>query len=152
MSVHKLQFKQIIAQPIEVVWQFFSNPNNLETITPPEMGFKHTVYEDDCVYAGMIILHKVKPVLNLPINWMTEITQVNAPNLFIDEQRKGIYSFWHHQHHFKSVEQGTEMIDIVHYEVPYGFLGDVVNTLYVRNKIQAVFDFRFKKVEEIFGK
>ena len=76
MSVHKLQFKQIIAQPIEVVWQFFSNPNNLETITPPEMGFKHTVYEDDCVYAGMIILHKVKPVLNLPINWMTEITQV----------------------------------------------------------------------------
>ncbi|MBK6275800.1 MAG: SRPBCC family protein [Saprospirales bacterium] len=93
MSVHKLQFKQIIAQPIEVVWQFFSNPNNLETITPPEMGFKHTVYEDDCVYAGMIILHKVKPVLNLPINWMTEITQVNAPNLFIDEQRKGNLQF-----------------------------------------------------------
>ena len=50
------------------------------------------------------------------------------------------------------MEQGTEMIDIVHYEVPFGFLGDVVNILYVRNKIQAVFDFRFKKVEEIFGK
>lgn len=152
MSIHKLQFTQIIPQPIEKVWQFFSNPNNLETITPPEIGFEHTVYDNDKVYAGMIILHKVKPVLNIPVEWMTEITQVKEPRLFIDEQRKGIYKFWHHQHHFKPTEHGTEMTDIIHYEVPLHFLGNIVNTVYVKKKINDIFDYRYKKIEEIFGK
>lgn len=152
MSVHKLQFKQVIPQPIESVWQFFSNPKNLEKITPPEMGFEHTVYSNENMYAGMIIMHKVRPILNIPVNWVTEITQVNAPHFFIDEQRKGIYSFWHHQHHFEAVENGTEMTDIIHYEVPFGFLGDIVNSIFVRNKLHEVFEYRFKKVDEIFGK
>lgn len=150
--MHKLQFKQVIPKPIETVWQFFSNPNNLEVITPKEMSFEHTVYEEDTIYAGMIIVHKVRPILKIPITWVTEITQVKTPNLFIDEQRKGIYKFWHHQHHFKTVKNGTEMTDILHYEVPLYLFGSFTNKLYVQNKIKEIFHYRYQKIEEIFGK
>lgn len=151
MSVHKLEFKQTIHQPIKDVWKFFSNPNNLAIITPPEIGFKQTHNDYTDIYAGMILQHRIKPIFNIPLSWMTEITQVKHSDYFIDEQRKGIYNFWHHQHHFKETNTGTEMLDIVHYEVPFGFLGDIVDAIFVRNKIQSLFDYRYKKIEEIFS-
>ena len=85
------------------------------------------------------------------IYWMTEITQVKDKEYFIDEQRFGPYKLWHHQHHFKEIPGGVEMTDIVHYKNPMWLLGNIANSLFVKNKLKGIFDYRYKKVEELFG-
>ncbi|HAL94802.1 MAG TPA: hypothetical protein DCP55_02270, partial [Chitinophagaceae bacterium] len=94
----------------------------------------------------------VKPLLGIPLYWMTEITHVQDMQYFIDEQRFGPYTLWHHQHHFKAIEGGVEMTDIVHYRIPLGPLGDLANALFVRAKLKKIFDFRYEAVENLFGK
>lgn len=103
-------------------------------------------------YAGQIIAYRVSPLPGFRTTWVTEITHVNAPHFFVDEQRKGPYKMWHHQHHFKSVEGGVLMTDIVNYEAPLGPVGDLMNNLVIRKKIQGIFDYRTKKLEALFGK
>ena len=83
---------------------------------------------------------------------MTEITQVKDKQYFIDEQRYGPYSLWHHQHHFKEIPGGVEMTDIIHYKNPFWIFGRLANTLFVKKQLDGIFDYRFKKVEEMFGK
>ena len=103
------------------------------------------------MYPGQIIEYKVKPLLGIPLYWMTEITHVKEGSYFIDEQRFGPYALWHHQHHFQRIEGGVEMTDIVHYKIPLGLLGRLANTLFVARQLRQIFDYRFKKVEELFG-
>lgn len=138
---------------LDKAWEFFSNPANLANITPGNMGFQTiSKYHGDTMYAGQVIEYKVSPVLGIPLYWMTEITHVNDKKYFVDEQRFGPYSLWHHQHHFKVIDGGVEMTDIVHYKLPLWFLGDIANTLFVKNQLKGIFDYRFKKVEELFGR
>ena len=99
-----------------------------------------------------IITYTVKPVLGIPLFWMTEITHVEDRKFFVDEQRVGPYAIWHHQHHFKSVPGGVEMTDLVHYKVPLGILGDLANLLFVRSQLEGIFNYRWNKLEEVFGK
>ena len=103
------------------------------------------------MYPGQIIEYKLRPLLNIPIYWMTEITQVQDKLFFIDEQRFGPYALWHHQHHFKEVEGGVEMTDIVHYRIPFWIFGDIANVLFVKKDLQNIFAYRFEKVESLFG-
>ena len=103
------------------------------------------------MYPGQIIEYKVKPMLGIPLYWMTEITHVKDKEFFVDEQRYGPYSFWHHQHLFKEVEGGVEMIDIVHYKIPFWFIGDLAHALFVRKRLEHVFEYRYKVIEEMFG-
>jgi len=132
-------------------WDFFSSPKNLKTITPDYMGFEVLVDIPEKMYAGLMIEYEVKPILGFPIKWITEITHVDEMKFFVDEQRKGPYKIWHHEHHFKQVQNGIEMTDIVSYEIPLGILGRLAHPLLVKNKLNQIFDYRFKKVEEIFG-
>lgn len=104
------------------------------------------------MYAGQIIEYKVKPVLGIPLYWMTEITHVEEHQFFVDEQRFGPYSLWHHQHHFKQVEGGVEMTDIVHYKLPFWFLGDIAHALFVKRQLKQIFDHRYLVVEQLFSK
>ncbi|MCW3113213.1 MAG: hypothetical protein JWR18_1609 [Segetibacter sp.] len=104
------------------------------------------------MYAGQIIEYTVKPILGIPLYWMTEITHVDEGKYFVDEQRFGPYSLWHHQHHFKEVSGGVEMTDLVHYKLPFWILGDLANALFVSKQLREIFDFRYKTVEEKFGK
>jgi ligand-binding SRPBCC domain-containing protein len=83
---------------------------------------------------------------------MTEITQVRPKQFFVDEQRFGPYSLWHHQHHFSPIDGGVEMTDLIHYKVPGWFVGDIANKLFISRQLEEIFEFRFKKVEELFGK
>jgi ligand-binding SRPBCC domain-containing protein len=103
------------------------------------------------MYPGQVIEYTVKPVLGIPLYWMTEITHVKEGEYFIDEQRYGPYSLWHHQHHFKEISGGVEMTDIVHYKVPFWFLGDIANTLFVKQQLKKIFDYRFKAINNRFG-
>jgi ligand-binding SRPBCC domain-containing protein len=153
MATFSLKTVQKIPVDIETAWEFFSNPANLQTITPKNMGFKVlSKHHGDKVYPGQIIEYKVSPVLGIPLYWMTEITQVKNNEYFIDEQRYGPYQLWHHQHHFKIIEGGVEMTDIVHYRNPLGFLGTIANTLFVKTQLKQIFEFRINAVEELLGK
>jgi ligand-binding SRPBCC domain-containing protein len=153
MAVYSLKTVQSLPVSLERAWDFFSSPANLQSITPAKMGFKIiSQHHGKKMYAGQIIEYKVKPVLGIPLYWMTEITHVQEQQHFIDEQRFGPYSLWHHQHHFKAVPGGVEMTDIVHYKLPLWILGDIANTLFVKKQLKDIFDYRFQKVEELFGK
>ncbi|MFY8128027.1 MAG: SRPBCC family protein, partial [Chitinophagaceae bacterium] len=143
---------QKIPATMEQVWEFMSNPANLQQITPSYMGFKITsISGDKGMYPGMIISYKVKPVLNLPITWVTEITHVKHLEFFVDEQRLGPYKMWHHQHKIEPIDGGVLMTDIVTYIPPFGFLGAIANTLFIKKQLVQIFKFRKKAVEQIFG-
>ena len=117
------------------------------------MGFKVTsAYTADTkIYPGMIITYKVSPLLGIQLNWMTEITQVKEGEYFVDEQRSGPYKIWHHEHHFKEINGGVLMTDILSYAVPFWLLGQVANKLFVHAEVQKIFDYRVKAVNELFG-
>lgn len=151
--VYSLYRKQFLPISQQEAWEFFSSPINLKTITPDYMGFEVTSdLGDGKMYAGQIITYKVKPVLGIPISWVTEITHSQEPNYFVDEQRFGPYSLWHHKHYIKPVEGGVEMEDLVHYKVPFGFLGKLACYLFVNQRLKSIFDYRYKKLEELFNK
>jgi ligand-binding SRPBCC domain-containing protein len=153
MSIYLLERTQVLPVSLEKAWEFFSSPFNLKEITPTDMKFEVTSESArEKMYPGMIITYKVRPVLSIPVTWVTEITQVREPFYFVDEQRFGPYEMWHHQHFFKETDKGVEMRDVVHYKVPLGFLGDVANSVFVRARLEEIFDFRYKKLEELFGR
>jgi ligand-binding SRPBCC domain-containing protein len=151
MSTHTIKHIQQMPVGIEKAWAFFSSAANLQTITPPDLGFQVISTGGDTICPGQIIEYRLKPLLNIPVYWMTEITHVIPKELFVDEQRFGPYNFWHHQHHFKSIEGGTELTDMVHYRVPFRVLGDLVNSLVVKRQLKTIFEFRKSKIEALFG-
>jgi len=152
MGAYSLTTTQRIPVSLSEAWDFFSNPANLQRITPPHMGFRITsLHHGNRMYAGQIIEYTVKPLLGIPLYWMTEITHVKEGAYFVDEQRFGPYALWHHQHHFTVIEGGVEMTDIVHYKIPLGPLGQLANTVFVAAQLRQIFDYRYKKVEELFG-
>jgi ligand-binding SRPBCC domain-containing protein len=152
MAVHSLRAVQKIPADLAAVWAFFSSPDNLKKITPAYMRFNViSNYNSDTIYAGQIIEYSVRPVLAIPVYWMTEITHLKEGEYFIDEQRFGPYSMWHHQHHFKKIENAVEMTDIVHYKIPFWFLGDAANALFIRRQLKEIFSFRYQKTAEAFG-
>ena len=150
-KIHRLISVQQIAAPLEKTWQFFSDPANLMTITPPflNLAITNEIFGNE-VYPGQIMTYKVRPLFAVAVEWMTEITHVEMGKMFVDEQRKGPYRLWHHQHHFKTKNDGTEMIDIVHYRLPFSFLGEMVHPL-VKKKLQEIFSYRYKKIIDLFG-
>lgn len=151
-KTYSLRFVQNIPCTIDEAWNFFSDPVNLVKITPRSFGFKViSKNHGERMYPGQIIEYKVKPMLGIPLYWMTEITHVKDKEFFVDEQRYGPYSFWHHQHLFKEVEGGVEMTDIVHYKIPFWFIGDLAHALFVRKRLEHVFEYRYKVIEEMFS-
>ena len=151
-KVYSLKTVQKLPISLEAAWDFFSSPANLKEITPTNLGFTIiSKHHGEKMYPGQIIEYTVKPVLGIPLYWMTEIRHVVDKQFFVDEQRFGPYTMWHHQHHFKAFDGGVEMTDIVHYKIPFWFLGDIANTLFVKKQLQGIFDFRWKKVEDLFG-
>ena len=152
MPFYQFQRKQKIKSTIDEIWEFISSPSNLKEITPDYMGFDITSKNiPDKMYAGMIISYDVRPLLGFKTTWVTEITQIIDKKYFIDEQRVGPYSLWHHQHIIESIEDGVIMTDIVSYQPPFGILGALANSLIIKNKLNEIFDFRTKAIEKRFG-
>jgi ligand-binding SRPBCC domain-containing protein len=149
--MHQFIRKQFVKTDLQTCWDFFSSPANLKRITPSYMGFDVKTEVPAQMYEGLIIAYTVKPLLGIPVEWVTEITHVKDKSFFVDEQRKGPYTMWHHEHHFKEVEGGVEMTDIVSYIIPLGFLGKIVQPFLVQPKLEEIFAYRFKIVEEVFG-
>ena len=150
--IYQFKTKQLLKSDLETVWDFVSSPRNLKKITPPYMGFDITSKDLPLkMYPGMIISYKVSPLLSIPTTWVTEITQVEKYKFFIDEQRVGPYTMWHHQHFLEETKDGILMTDIVTYKPPFGILGSIANSLFIKKKLKSIFDYRFVALEKIFN-
>lgn len=149
MNLYSLLQEQLLPISQHEAWEFFGNPANLPLITSPDLGFRITSPLPERMHAGMIVTYTVTPFVGLPVKWITEITHADPPHFFVDEQRFGPYRFWHHQHHFHEVRNGIEMIDLVHYALPFGPLGTLAAPL-VRKRIEAIFSFRRQALLERF--
>jgi ligand-binding SRPBCC domain-containing protein len=153
MGFYQLYKTQKVPATIEQVWDFISSPANLKKITPEYMGFNITSKMlSEKMYPGMIISYKVSPVLGIKMTWVTEITQVKEKEYFVDEQRVGPYSMWHHEHKIEPIEGGVLMTDIVSYKPPFGILGSIANYILIKKQLQEIFDYRTVAVEKMFGK
>lgn len=148
-----LKHTQVINISISDAWDFFSNPENLKIITPGFMKFEMTSDTKNMrMYPGMIITYKVSPLMKIQFNWVTEITQVNEPFYFVDNQKSGPFKFWHHQHFFKQMEDKIEMTDLVNYAAPFENISKPIENTIIKKRVEMIFDFRHKKLEELFGK
>ncbi|MNE00435.1 hypothetical protein D3C87_12970 [compost metagenome] len=149
--MYQLKRTQLVKADLETCWKFFCAPENLQIITPKYMNFRVLTETPSEIYEGLMIGYKISPVLRIPLSWLTEITVVQHQTYFVDEQRQGPYKIWHHEHHFKVVEGGIEMTDLVSYSLPFGILGKFAHWLFVRKQLENLFDYRFQKVNELLG-
>ena len=146
-----LCFEQTLPITIEEAWNFFSSPKNLNLITPPDVKFKILNDVPEQITAGTMIYYQISPFLNLKFKWVTEISVVSHHNHFFDEQRKGPYRIWHHEHYFTKTDSGVLMTDKVFYDIGKSVFGWMAGKLVVDKKVKNIFAFRRKKLEELFS-
>lgn len=151
MKIYRLHTHQNLPISVDEAWDFLSDPKNLKTITPDYMGFNILSGADRKMYAGQIIQYIVTPIAGIPTKWVTEITHVQDKEFFVDEQRFGPYSLWHHKHFIKEIPGGVTMEDIVDYKLPMGILGQLAHPIVVKPKLKEIFDYRYQKLIELFG-
>ena len=152
MKIYTLHQTQKLPISLETAWDFLCNPANLSKLTPPEMNMTIISGADRAMYAGQVLQYSVTPFAGFKTKWVSEITQYEDKKYFVDLQLYGPYAFWHHKHFVNEIDGGVEMEDIIDYKVPFGILGRLVHPILVKPKLDAIFNFRTQKLEEIFGK
>ncbi len=150
MNLHSLRQQQDLPISIEQAWTFFSDARNLDAITPPELRFRILTRDIPPVHPGQIIAYRIRLAPMIWRSWVTEITHVDPGSAFVDEQRAGPYRFWHHRHAFEALNGGVRILDLVNYALPFGPLGTLAHALFVRQKLESIFDYRRRKLEEMF--
>lgn len=149
---HQLKREQQLYCDLATAWAFFSSSKNLSKITPKEMNFVVlTNLSDDEIYPGMEIDYTVSPLLGIPMKWKTLITHVEFQKSFTDFQKKGPYKYWKHFHEFVPNEKGVLMKDTVNYELPMGILGSIAHRLFVKKKLEDIFNYRYRVLENSFN-
>ena len=151
MRLYQLHSKQALPISAEKAWDFLSSPKNLSVITPDHMGFNILAGAERPMFPGQIIQYKVSPFPGFTTKWVSEITHVEQGAYFVDEQRFGPYSLWHHKHFINPIADGVEMEDVIDLKLPFGFLGQLGYPL-VRKQLVSIFKYREKKLTELFGK
>ena len=149
MRLYTLESNQFINKPIEEVFQFFSKPENLSVITPAKLGFKILSPNPIKMEVGRLIDYNIY-LMGIPIHWRTLITDYEPPNMFVDQQIKGPYTMWHHTHTFHKVKGGVEIKDRVVYSIPFGFLGRLLNYLWIKRDLNNIFLHRKKVIDKLF--
>lgn len=151
MGFYQFKRLQVVNADLDTLWEFIANPANLKKITPDYMGFE--IISDsptEKMYEGMIIAYKVTPLMGIKTTWVTEITKVKERQFFVDEQRMGPYKMWHHEHHIEESAAGVLMTDIVSYQPPFGILGNLANKMIIKKKLNEIFEYRKKVLDEMF--
>ena len=151
MRLHSLAREQCLPITLETAWDFFSSPRNLDEITPGELGMKIVSLPGERMYEGQIITYRVKILPGVWVPWVTEIKAVDEGRSFVDEQRFGPYKFWHHRHSFEEIPGGVRMRDLVHYGLGFGPCGALAHAVFVRSKLESIFDFRRETLSRRFG-
>lgn len=151
MKIYTIHTKQNLPITLKEAWNFLSDAKKLKEITPNYMGFEIIADDQKSIYPGKIIQYRLTPMMGIYLKWVTEITHVKDYSYFVDEQRFGPYSFWHHKHFIKEINGGVEMEDIVDYKIPMGVIGELLHPLLVKPKLNEIFEYRRAKLIEIFG-
>ena len=151
MQLYQLHAKQSIKTDMTTAWNFLSDPENLQKITPAHMGFTILAGAEKKMYAGQMIHYSVMPFPGIRTKWVSEITHVQEGNYFVDEQRYGPYAMWHHKHFIKEVAGGVEMEDVIDYKIPLGFLGQLAHPLVVQPQLRKIFAHREAALNQMFG-
>lgn len=151
IMIHHIHREQFIPTSPDIIWSYFSDPKNLNEITPPDMNFEIMSGGDVCMYEGQIVEYRVEFVRGLRSLWLTEIAHVCESTYFVDEQRVGPYQFWYHEHLFEPQNDSVKMTDHVTYAIPFGLLGDAVNAVWIKNRLADIFDYREQKIIDLFG-
>ncbi|MDA1082217.1 MAG: SRPBCC family protein [Gemmatimonadetes bacterium] len=147
---HTLRRTTFLPGALADVFAFFNDPRNLETITPPWLGFRITSTSDETVREGTRIRYRLR-LHGIPMNWESRIKEYVDQSHFADEQLSGPYARWYHRHRFRAVAGGgVEMTDEVEYRLPFGPLGRLVHWLVVRHQLRAIFDYRTRVITERF--
>ena len=149
--MHRLKQEQFLPISIDQAWNFFATPSNLNEVTPNDMVFEITSDLPAKMYEGLIITYRIRPMLNIAVNWVTEITHIKEKEYFVDEQRQGPYNIWHHEHHFKAVDGGVLMTDLLYYDIGKSVFGWIAGKLFVYKKVRNIFEFRRKTLETYFA-
>ncbi|MDB5121871.1 MAG: hypothetical protein JWN56_3089 [Sphingobacteriales bacterium] len=149
--MHLIKQEQFLPISLDEAWNFFATPKNLNEVTPADLVFEITSVLPERMYTGLIITYRIKPMLNIPIDWCTEITHIKEREYFVDEQRKGPYNIWHHEHHFRVVDGGVIMTDLLHYDIGKSILGLIAGNLFVHKKVQKIFKYRYQVLERYFN-
>jgi len=149
--LQRIHRTQDVPAGLDEVWEYFSNPLNLNALTPEDMDFEIIRNDFKQMVQGQLIEYRVKFMPLLRSRWLTEIAHVRQRAYFVDEQRLGPYRFWYHEHLFEAVPGGTRITDRVTYELPFGPLGDLVHALWVGPRLKSIFDYRQTRISALFG-
>jgi ligand-binding SRPBCC domain-containing protein len=144
---HRLESVQFLAERRERVFEFFSDAFQLETLTPPWLRFSVRTPSPIHLQRGTRIDYRLW-LHGVPIRWQSRMEVWEPPVRFVDVQTRGPYRRWRHEHVFQEVAGGTICRDVVDYAVPGGWL---VDRFFVRGDVRRIFEFRQRKLEEIFG-
>ncbi|MGB0178399.1 MAG: SRPBCC family protein [Owenweeksia sp.] len=143
--------EQYIPVSLDQAWEFFANPLNLAKLTPPKMNFKVLGDLPGEVHDDLIVRFRVSPLRGINVNWTSVISKVVPKKYFSDVQVEGPFRYWHHQHSFHPVKNGVEIRDELHYLPPFGLIGKLFHPLIVKRKLSETFEYRYQKINEIFG-
>lgn len=147
--LHTIERKQFVPKPLKEVFAFFATPENLARLTPRSLDFQIMTPPPIEMKAGTVFDYQIR-LAGLPVRWTTLIDTYDPPHRFVDVQIKGPYSFWHHTHIFREIEGGTEVSDRVVYSMPFGVLGNLINSVWVRKDLDHIFSYRMKVIGDIF--
>jgi len=150
-GTYRLFNQQFVPVSLSTAWTFFSNPRNLQSITPEKLDFKITSIDGENAYAGQIITYSIKLNRIIKMNWVTEITHLKNKEYFVDEQRFGPYKMWHHVHKFEAVDGGVLITDIIHFKLPIRLLSPLGYKLFVKRNLKQIFSYRTAKLETLFN-
>ncbi|NNF02112.1 MAG: SRPBCC family protein [Bacteroidia bacterium] len=151
--MHTYESKQFLPISLAEAWSYFSDPKNLQAITPDDMDFQ--IVSDlsgTKMYEGQEIEYIVKPILGIPMKWKTLIKNVVEQEYFTDVQLMGPYKKWEHTHRFEELNGGVMMYDQINYELPWGIIGEIAHKLFVRNRIDEIFKYRYLILDKLFVK
>ena len=147
MRIHELHHELWLPRPPDEVFPFFADAGNLELLTPPLLNFRILTPRPIEMRLGTLIDYRLR-IRGIPVRWRSEITAWEPQRRFVDEQRRGPYRLWNHEHTFEARDGGTLCTDRVRYAVAFDFF---VHRILVRPDIERIFAFRQRKLRERFG-
>lgn len=151
MQPHVLRYETKLYRPLEEVFEFFSNAENLNKVTPTDLSFSFLSPLPIKMHAGALIDYRIK-LMGVPFYWRTLISDWEPPYRFVDQQIRGPYVLWHHEHTFEDKGDHVLMVDTVHYLSPGWFLESLIDKIFVRKQLEGVWAYRDKCFKELFGK
>jgi ligand-binding SRPBCC domain-containing protein len=149
-KTYTLTFTQHVPRPLPEVFAFFSRAENLEAITPAFLHFKILAVTPEPIQEGTLISYSLR-LHGIPLRWTSKMLEWEPPHKFVDQQLRGPYKLWHHEHRFEARDGGTLITDTVTLALPFGVLGQIAYKLRVHAEVNEIFAFRESKIRALFG-